>query len=823
MRDVTKLGLRLFIFTLIAALALAVTNEITSGPIAQQELAAGQAAQRAVLPEAEIFETQEIQTAPEYDQITELYVGKTGDEVVGYVMTASPQGYGGPIPITLGIGADGSIHGVSVGDLQETAGLGSKVGEEPFTSQFPGLAADPAEIDANVQTISGATISSQAFVTAVRQMTAYSKDVLGVVPNAAVPTLEGDDLVRKEFVDAAEAFEALDVMSLLGDYETIQSVYTGTVGDDAVGYVFELSSKGFADQIGLRMGITTDGVISKVVMTANNETPDYGTKTTDPAFCGQFDGNAATVEGYMEGVDVMSGATVSSNAVFKAVGQAVDFYNQYLVPKPEEAGAGNVYEVTGFQPMKVEITVEDGKITSFEVTEHNETPSYGADVIAAGFDSLIGQDIATAQFDVVSGVTLTCNAINDALAQAAAAAGTGAEAVASTGSSSGVYEVKGFQPMKVEVVVEDGKIASVAVTEHNETAGFGADLIAEGFDSLIGQDIATAEFDVVSGATMTCNAINEALKQAAEATGTGAEESVPVSAEAETETASGNVYEVTGFQPMKVEITVEDGKITSFAVTEHNETPSYGADVIAAGFDSLIGQDIATAQFDVVSGVTLTCNAINDALAQAAAAAGTGAEESVPASTEAEPETVADGNVYEVTGFQPMKVEIAVEDGKIASFAVTEHNETAGFGADLIAEGFDSLIGQDIATAKFDVVSGVTLTSNAINDALAQAAAAAGTGAEAVASTGSSSGVYEVKGFQPMKVEIAVEDGKITSFAVTEHNETPGYGADVIAAGFDSLIGQDIATAEFDVVSGATMTSNAINEALAQAAEGVQE
>ena len=138
MRDVTKLGLRLFIFTLIAALALAVTNEITSGPIAQQELAAGQAAQRAVLPEAEIFETQEIQTAPEYDQITELYVGKTGDEVVGYVMTASPQGYGGPIPITLGIGADGSIHGVSVGDLQETAGLGSKVGEEPFTSQFPG-------------------------------------------------------------------------------------------------------------------------------------------------------------------------------------------------------------------------------------------------------------------------------------------------------------------------------------------------------------------------------------------------------------------------------------------------------------------------------------------------------------------------------------------------------------------------------------------------------------------------------------------------------------------------------------------------------------
>ena len=35
---------------------------------------------------------------------------------------------------------------------------------------------------------------------------------------------------------------------------------------------------------------------------------------------------------------------------------------------------------------------------------------------------------------------------------------------------------------------------------------------------------------------------------------------------------------------------------------------------------------------------------------------------------------------------------------------------------------FDALAGQDIATAKIDVKSGVTLTSNAINDALGQAA-----------------------------------------------------------------------------------------------------
>ena len=35
---------------------------------------------------------------------------------------------------------------------------------------------------------------------------------------------------------------------------------------------------------------------------------------------------------------------------------------------------------------------------------------------------------------------------------------------------------------------------------------------------------------------------------------------------------------------------------------------------------------------------------------------------------------------------------------------------------------FDALVGQDIATAQIDVKAGVTLTSNAINDALKQAA-----------------------------------------------------------------------------------------------------
>ena len=78
----------------------------------------------------------------------------------------------------------------------------------------------------------------------------------------------------------------------------------------------------------------------------------------------------------------------------------------------------------------------------------------------------------------------------------------------------------------------------------------------------------------------------------------------------------------------------------------------------------------------------------------------------------------------------------------------------------------------------------------------------------------------EVEGFFPMKIVVGIEDGKIASFDVTEHSETPGFGADVIERGFDSLIGQPAASADFDAVSGATKTSGAIQEALRIAAEG---
>ena len=839
MGDIVKLALRLFIFALVASVLLAVTNEVTKGPIEQQKLASKMAALNTVLPGCE-YEQIEYEGISDDSALDEIFIGKNADgSIKGYALTANPQGYGGEIPITLGVSEGGYVTQVYVGSLQETQGLGSRVGDDAFKEQFIAIAADPDTLRNDVDTIAGATISSSAFVNAVQEMLTYTKGTLGIEPHA------GDkDAILAEAAAINGGDEGEDA-----PVETTTNTYDVT---------------GFA---AFKVDVTVDsnGKIVSVSVPENNETPGFGAdliadQSVFDALVGQ---DIATAQ-----IDVKSGVTLTSDAINDALKQAAS---------AGESGEGSAkaYDVTGFAPFKVEIALDDaGKIVSVSVPENNETPGFGADLIAdqSVFDALVGQDIATAQIDVKSGATLTSNAINDALKQAAADLG-GAEAAPAVAGDP--YTVKGMNKFTLYVEVKDGgKIASVSAPNNSETPGFGADMLTdEALSALVGEDLATAHVDVKSGVTLTSDAINAALKQAAIANGVAvaAEPTVEATAEPTAEPAAVptvaenaavelTMYDVTGFAPFKVGIAVdENGKIVSVSVPENSETPGLGADLIAdqSIFDALVGQDIATAQIDVKSGVTLTSNAINAALKQAAIANGVTvvAEPTVEATAEpaaeptvtenaaveptvAEPAvepTVAENaavepTMYDVTGFAPFKVEIAVDgNGKIASVTVPENSETPGLGADLIADQsiFDALVGQDIATAQIDVKSGVTLTSNAINDALRQAAAQFGGEAtrDESAADGVAIGTYDVTGFAPFKVEIAVDgNGKIVSVSVPENNETPGLGADLIAdqSVFDALAGQDIATAKIDVKSGVTLTSNAINDALGQAATEVQ-
>ena len=799
MGDIVKLALRLFIFALVASVLLAITNEVTKGPIEAQKLASKMTALNTVLPGCE-YEQIAYEGISEDSVLDEIFVGKNADgSVKGYALTANPQGYGGEIPITIGVSTEGYVTQVYVGSLQETQGLGSRVGDDAFKEQFIAIAADPDTLRSDVDTIAGATISSSAFVNAVQEMLSYTKTTLGIEPHA------GD---KDAILAEAAAING-------GDEGEDAAVETTTNSYDVTGFA----------PFKVEVTVDSNGKIVSVVVPENNETAGFGAdliadQSVFDALVGQ---DIATAQ-----IDVKAGATLTSNAINDALAQAA--------ASGETEGSAKTYDVTGFGPFKIAIELDDtGKIVSVTVPENNETPGLGADLLAdqSIFDALVGQDIATAQIDVKSGVTLTSNAVNDALKQAAADFGGGAEAAPAVAGDP--YTVKGMNKFTLYVEVEDGKIVSVSAPNNNETPGLGADMLTDdALSALVGAELATAQVDVKSGVTLTSDAINEALKQAAVANGIAVEAPGEVTTETtaepaveatESESTDAAVYDVTGFAPFKVEITLDgNGKIVSVTVPENSETPGLGADLIAdqSIFDALVGQDIATAQIDVKSGVTLTSNAINDALKQAAATVG----EAVLDESATSDLTVG---TYDVTGFAPFKVEITLDgNGKIVSVTVPENSETPGLGADLIADQsiFDALVGQDIATAQIDVKSGVTLTSNAINDALKQAAATVG---EAVLDESATSdltvGTYDVTGFAPFKVEITLDgNGKIVSVTVPENSETPGLGADLIAdqSIFDALVGQDIATAQIDVKSGVTLTSNAINDALGQAAKEVQ-
>ena len=706
MGDIVKLALRLFIFAFVASVLLAMTNEVTKDPIEKQKLASKMAALKTVLPGCE-YEQIEYEGLTDDSVLDEIFAGKDADgNVKGYALTANPQGYGGEIPITLGVSVDGYVTQTYVGSLQETQGLGSHVGDDAFKEQFIAIAADPDTLRSDVDTIAGATISSSAFVNAVEQMLVYTKNTLGIEPHA------GD----KEAV-LAEAAAANG-----GDAEEEAAVETTTASYDVTGFA----------PFKVEIAVDGEGKIVSVSVPENNETAGFGAdliadQSIFDALVGQ---DIETAQ-----IDMKSGVTLTSNAINDALKQAAADFGGAEDAAP--AIAGDPYTVKGMNKFTMYVEVADGKIVSVSAPNNNETPGLGADMLTDdALSALVGQELATAQVDVKSGVTLTSNAINDALKQAAAANGIviaeptvepTAEPIAEPTADEAaateltMYDVTGFAPFKVGIAVDgDGKIVSVSIPENNETAGFGADLIADQsvFGALVGQDIATAQIDVKSGVTLTSNAINDALKQAAAANET---ETVEPTAESAVE---ATVYEVTGMYPLKVAIAVdENGKIQSVTVPESNETPGFGADLIAdqSIFDALVGQDIATAQIDVKAGVTLTSNAINDALSQAAANYGN-------AATDAEAESATSDlmvGTYDVTGMYPIKVEIVVDgNGKIVSVTVPESNETPGFGADLIADQsiFDALVGQDIATAQIDVKAGVTLTSNAINDALKQAA-----------------------------------------------------------------------------------------------------
>lgn len=147
---------------LVVTALLAYVNTVTSPIIAEAEKKAAEQAMAEVLPDADSFEDIDVSTLSEKpERVEEIHKASNG---AGYVFMLTTKGYGGDMKLICGINADGSISECKTLSHNETSGLGSKTAEDPYRSQYEGKSSESlSEVDA----ISGATISSNAYMSAI--------------------------------------------------------------------------------------------------------------------------------------------------------------------------------------------------------------------------------------------------------------------------------------------------------------------------------------------------------------------------------------------------------------------------------------------------------------------------------------------------------------------------------------------------------------------------------------------------------------------------------------------------------------------------------
>lgn len=183
MKEIIKLGVTLLLVCIVAAFALAMTNEVTKDVIAENVIKANTEARQEVFPDADAFEL--IATSDEEADYTahanaesflkdnrdvaEVYKAMSGGEHVGFVIKAVLSGYGPGLEVISGFKLDGTLTGVRVNTPNETPGLGANAKTSEFYSQYDGLTVNEpvqvtkVEVSGNeIQAISGATITSNA-------------------------------------------------------------------------------------------------------------------------------------------------------------------------------------------------------------------------------------------------------------------------------------------------------------------------------------------------------------------------------------------------------------------------------------------------------------------------------------------------------------------------------------------------------------------------------------------------------------------------------------------------------------------------------------
>ena len=134
--------------------------------------------------------------------------------------------------------------------------------------------------------------------------------------------VERENASRQQVLPAAADFEEL---SLEGLPDSVSGAYQGVdASGNTVGYVFTAGNKGFDGTVVVMTAIGADGKIVQVsTIDVTSETKTLGGQTANESYTSQYTGKDAA----LEGIDAISGATITSTAYEQCVSDSFAAYD----------------------------------------------------------------------------------------------------------------------------------------------------------------------------------------------------------------------------------------------------------------------------------------------------------------------------------------------------------------------------------------------------------------------------------------------------------------------------------------------------------------
>ena len=312
--------------------------------------------------------------------------------------------------------------------------------------------------------------------------------------------------------------------------------------DNGAGYVITAEAKGYGGQLRVMVGIGSDGLITGTEVLVNNETQGLGSRVSEHDFMDQYIGKDST----LEGVQAISGTTISSNAFSNAVKTAYQIYGELAgvevagterEPISDEVKAQLFPNVTEFQRYAVDgeayragdegtiivtsnagfagnVTTAigfdaNGAVSGVVFTESSETEGYGAQYTQSSWiEAQVGKTSAE-EISAISGSTVTYEALTKNFTEAFELLPTLADASLEYEGSADGYN----GTMTVAVGIDStGAITSVRLVSSDDD--FASRVSEEAFTSQFIGKTSTDGIATIQGATISSNAFIEAVNNA---------------------------------------------------------------------------------------------------------------------------------------------------------------------------------------------------------------------------------------------------------------------------------------------------------------------